>query len=329
MSCTTTLPTPLNLTGTEMVYVLGSGAIGSTLAAHLAAKGKDVIAVRTSRDDVSPGRITVAIHNGMGAVLKASVKTVSLSKLARLDGIIVLTTKSYANTALAAALVKKAATGPVIIMQNGIGVERPFRESQFAHIYRCVLYVTGQATSENEFTFRPIASSPIGKVKGFESGVEKCVEALTTPGFPFHVERNMQREVWRKTIINSVFNSICPLLDVDNGVFVRDQRVADLAREIVGECVIVAGNTGIHLTELDLMEQIMKISRGSEGVLISTLQDIKNGRETEIENLNLEIVRIASSLTPNVDLSRTALLGNLILAKSRPAKGSSSSSRSG
>jgi 2-dehydropantoate 2-reductase len=38
----------------------------------------------------------------------------------------------------------------------------------------------------------------------------------------------------------------------------------------------------------------MRISTGSKQ-LISTLQDIRNGRQTEIESLNLEIARLAAS----------------------------------
>jgi 2-dehydropantoate 2-reductase len=302
---------------TEKIYILGSGAVGLPLAAYLASDGRNVVAVRTSKNDVSAARITVTVRRGPDAVLKVPVETVSLAKLTKLDGMVVVTVKSYANDAIASSLVNKGVTGPLVIMQNGVGVENPFLEAQFPQIYRCVLYVTSQAASDSEVTFRPIASCPIGIVKGLESDLEQCVGALTTPEFQFHPEKNIQREIWKKAIINSVFNSICPLLDIDNGVFVRHKEVAKLAREIVSECVVLAEGRGISLTESELMDQIFKISKGSDGVSISTLQDIRNGRETEIESLNLEMARIASSMQPRIDLSKTELLGKMILAKSR------------
>jgi 2-dehydropantoate 2-reductase len=64
------------------------------------------------------------------------------------------------------------------------------------------------------------------------------------------------------------------------------------------------------------MEQIMRISRASDGQLISTLQDIRTGRKTEIEFLNLEIARVAASMQPKLYLPRIELLGKMILAKS-------------
>jgi 2-dehydropantoate 2-reductase len=305
------------MAGTEQVYILGCGAIGLTLAAYLASDGKSVVAVRTSKHDVSADSITVTVRRGADTVPNVPVETVSLSRLTKLAGIVVVSAKSYANNAIASALANKVVTGPLVIMQNGVGVEHPFLDSKFAQIYRCILYATSQSAAENNVTFRSIASSPIGIVKGLESDLAECVGALTTRGFPFHPERNIQREIWKKAIINSVFNSICPLLDVDNGVFVRDKEVAKLAQEIVAECVILAEAIGISLTESALLEQIMIISKGSAGQLISTLQDIRNGRETEIEYLNLEMARIASSTRPKVNLGKTELLGKMILAKSR------------
>jgi 2-dehydropantoate 2-reductase len=304
------------MTQTEKIYVLGCGAIGLTLAAYLADAGKNVIAVRTSINDVPTGKITITVRSGTDSLLEVPVETVSLSRLPELDGIVVVTAKSYANKAIASALAGKIITGPLVIMQNGIGVENPFLESQLTQIYRCVLYTTGQKTSENEITFRPITSSPIGNVKGSKADLERCVKMLTTRGFPFHHEKNIQRDVWKKAIINSVFNSICPLLDVDNGIFARDTEAAKLAKEIVNECLVLAEAKGVSLTESELMEQILKISKGSDGVLISTLQDIRNGRETEIASLNLQLAQIASMMSPKINLTKTELLGKIILARS-------------
>jgi 2-dehydropantoate 2-reductase len=299
----------------EPIYILGSGAIGFPLAAYLANAGRTVIAVRTSRKDVPKGTLTVTVHNGANRI-STPVETISLSKLTHLAGTIVIAAKSYANKAIALELKDKAATGPVVIMQNGVGVEKPFLDAHFCSIYRCILYVTSQAISEYDFIFRPVTSSPVGIVNGNESGLKKCVEDLTTDGFPFRSEANLQKEIWKKAIINSVFNSICPLLDVDNGVFVRDAETANLAREVVRECIALTERLNIRLSESELIEQIVLISKASEGQLISTLQDIRIARQTEIEFLNLEIASVAASMQPRLHLPRTEFLGKMILAKS-------------
>lgn len=299
----------------DTVYILGSGAIGFPLAAYLGNAGRAVVAVRTSRKDVPKGTVTVTVQNGANRI-STPIETISLSKLTRLDGTIVVTTKAYANQAIALELKDKAVTGPVVILQNGVGVEKPFLDAHFSPIYRCILYVTSQAISDYDFSFRPVTSSPIGIVTGDESGLQQCVAALSTDGFPFRSEANIQREIWKKAIINSVFNSICPLLEVDNGVFVRDEETANLAREVVRECVTLTDRLDLGLSESEIMEQILLISQRSDGQLISTLQDIRVGRPTEIEFLNLEIARVASALQPRLYLPRVELLGKMIQAKS-------------
>jgi 2-dehydropantoate 2-reductase len=298
----------------ETIYIVGSGAVGFPLAAYLTNAGRKVVAVRTSRHDVPKSTITVTVQDGTGRVT-TPIATISLSNLTDVDGIVVIATKSYVNQAIASALKERQATGPLVIMQNGVGVEQPFLDAGFATVCRCVLYVTSQPTSEYNFSFRPIIASPIGLIQGTATELDRCVEQLNTEEFPFRPEINIQKQVWKKAIINSVFNSICPLLEVDNGVFVRDEPTANLARELVGECIMLTDRLNVGLSESEVMQQIMLISKGSKQ-LISTLQDIRNGRPTEIESLNLEIARLAAAQQPPLHLPRTELLGKMILAKS-------------
>jgi len=298
----------------ETIYILGSGAVGFPLAAYLTNAGRNVVAVRTSRNDVPKSTINVTVQDGINRVT-VPIETISLSNLTMLDGTVVITTKSYTNPAIADLLKERKATGPLVIMQNGVGIERPFRDAGFAAVCRCVLYLTSQPTSEFEFSFHPITASPIGIIEGPEAELAKCVEQLNTEAFPFRAEANIQKEIWKKAIINSVFNSLCPLLDVDNNVFVRDEATAHLARQLVKECITLTDRLNIGLSETEVMQQIMRISAGSKQ-LISTLQDIRNGRQTEIESLNLEIARQAASLQPPLYLPQTELLGKIILAKS-------------
>ena len=301
---------------TERIYILGSGSVGTSLAVHLVNHGRSVTAVRTSTDDIEPQTVEVTISGGHGRTFKALVETVSLAKLKRIAGTVVVTAKSYANGLIASKLREREISAPIVIMQNGIGVEDPYLGLDSLRIYRCVLYVTGQKIADNAYAFAPITPCPVGVVRGDEQELEHLVKILDTPEFPFVLHGSIQQEVWKKAIINSVFNSICPLLEVDNGIFVRSERTALLAREIVDECIPVMQSAGFSLNADEVMKQIFTISKGSDGQLISTLQDINSGRETEIDYLNLEIARIAQRLAPQSRVSTTRALGELIKIKS-------------
>ena len=297
------------------IYVIGAGVIGLSLAAHLANAGKQVVLVHSSTQDVLRSAVTIRIRDLNQGEISARVDAVSLAKLGDIDGTIAVSAKAYANTFIAGQLKANKSRIPIVVLQNGIGVEEPFRQAGFSEICRCVLYSGGQKTGAYETNFKSIGSSPIGLIEGSEQTLDLCVDQLSTPHFSFHAECGIQAEIWKKGIINAVFNTICSLLETDNGVFFRDSRAAALAVDVIAEGVAVARALGIDLDEEELMDVLLTISEGSEGQLVSTLQDIQRQSETEIDSLNLEIARIAETLNPRVDVGNTKLLGELVRIK--------------
>lgn len=308
------------------VHILGGGAVGMALAVCLAAVGRDVTLIRTQRTgEATPGvpqEIPITMTDGEKAVLGVTVRQIPLEAVEELGGILVIAVKSHANAALAEVLSKRRILpdSTLVVMQNGLGVEDAFRCLP-CQVMRAVLYMTGERCSETEVLFRAITSSPVGPVaEGMaEETVARCVAALSTPVFPFHVESavGMARHAWGKTVINAVFNSVCPLLEADNGLFARDAAAEALAAEIVREGIALAAREGVVLEETALRERILAISRGSDGVLISTLQDLRKGRPTEMSALNLELARRAAAQVPPVPLPNIALLGRLVEMKGR------------
>ena len=308
----------LNTSASEKIYILGAGAIGMALAVNLLRNGRSVAAVRTSNTNYAWETVQASVECDQSLTIEAPLEMVSLSKLDCLSaGTIVITAKATANRFLASELRDKKSSGPIVIMQNGIGVESPFIDAGFPDIYRCVLYATSQEQQQNFFRFRSVAASPIGTLIGDTQKLSHLVTQLSTPKFQFRVEERIKEEIWKKAIMNAVFNSVCPLLEVDNGIFCRDKMVAEIALGIIEETVEVTKRIGLNLEPKGLMEQLLMISKRSDGQLISTLQDLKNGNETEIDFLNLEIARIAGEMTPKIAVGKTKILGELIAIKSR------------
>ena len=300
----------------KKVFIIGAGAIGIPLAAALAIHGREVVLV-SARAGAKRMNFDARVRfGGEAEMVGVRIEQVPLAELRELTGTVVIAIKAHANEAVAAALASRKVRGELVVMQNGLGVERPFLSCGFDTVLRSVLYVTSQTLPDGSVEFRQIASCPLGVVAGDASRLAGCLESLTTPAFSFKEHPQIEAEVWMKTVVNAVFNSICPLLEVDNGVFARDAEAVAVARQIVAECVALAKDLGILLDEDEVMEKILAISAGSEGVMISTLQDIRAGRETEIENLNLELARIGAAGTPQHALPITGTLGRLVLLKS-------------
>ena len=300
----------------DKIYIVGAGAIGKVLAVLLKPANKNVIILRGSIDDQSSYTEKIQVELYDKTTLEAEVEVSTLSHFTALHGIVVLTNKSYGNQHLSQVLSSKISNSPIVILQNGLGVEQAFIDHGFPEIYRCVLFATSQTIGENKLRFKPVSVSPIGTIKGNSDRLNIIVEQLNSDNFQFKAETNIETVIWKKAIVNSVFNSVCPLLEIDNGIFHRDEKTLAIAKRVIEECVAIAKETGVFLNIDEVVESLLLISKFSDGQLISTFQDIKNKRETEIETLNFAIVNVAKKLNKEHMVTETKLLGELIKLKS-------------
>ncbi|GAB4043836.1 ketopantoate reductase family protein [Spirosoma litoris] len=299
------------------IYIIGIGAIGMTLAVLLKHAGKNVTLIRgRSNQPLTDEDASVTVDCSDGNSFLESIPIRLLDQLDSLDGIVLLTTKTYGNQELAQRLLGKTGQSPLVLLQNGLGIEEPFLEAGFPAVYRCVLLATSQVSGPYTVLYKPVAASPIGVMRGHESRLANLVEQLDTSQFPFRVEQAIQQTVWEKVITNCVFNAICPLLGIDNGLFHRNTSALALAREVIGECIAVANEVGIRLNQQDVENRLIQISQRSDGQLISTLVDILHDRPTEIDSLNLAVARLATQLGKPELATRTRLLGELVQLRS-------------
>lgn len=300
-----------------MIYIIGAGAIGKALAVGLANSGKDVQLIRAGVDKLPDTVETIRLNMPDNSILTADISVRTFSNVKEAKGILIVTSKSYGNEALAEKLSGYALDSPVVLLQNGLNIERPFLNHGFTRLFRCVLMVTSQFTREGNMRFRPVAACPIGQIQNNRYPIHDIMNCLNNPWFSFRAEEDIQPYIWKKAIINCVFNSVCPVLDIDNGLFHRNPAALEIADRIIIECHEVAQRCGIKLDLADVRETLLSISRSSDGQLISTLQDIHNKRPTEIETLNLEITAIARSLGMEDRVQATRLLGELTALKSQ------------
>ena len=297
----------------EPVYIIGAGAIGKVLAVCLNNDGKKVVLLRGSVDNGETHRENIRVKLPSQEIIEAEVTIDTLSNYRSLEGLVVLCNKSYGNAALADILKDKIGCSPIVLLQNGLGVEQAFMN--FPSVYRCVLFATSQPVSDTMLKFKPIAVSPIGRVRGGDETANNHIACLLcTPYFGFRAEPDIQPIIWEKAIINCVFNSVCPLLETDNGIFHRNTQALQIAESVVSECLCVAQEQGVALNLAEVMDSLLMISRSSDGQFISTLQDIRNHRPTEIATLNLAISGMAATEQAFI---QTRLLGRLTLLKSQ------------
>lgn len=300
-----------------MIYIIGAGAIGKALAAFLTLSGKPATLIRGSVDDLPDSTETITLRLPGEVRLTAQVPVSTFSGVSHIDGPVLVASKAYANESLAMSLGTKNKDIPVVLLQNGLNVEKPFLDKGFSQLYRCVLLVTSQFAENGDILFKLVAPCPVGGVSGDFDEVPNLLDQLQNQWFPFLAEKDIRPRVWKKAITNCIFNSICPLLETDNGVFYRSNAALEIAERMIIECIGIASCCGIQLGLQDVKAMLLKISRQSEGQYISTLQDIRHKRPTEIGMLNQEIVRLAREFGMEHLVPQTHILGELIDIKSK------------
>tara|TARA_R110002049_G_scaffold47793_7_gene138022 strand:- start:1538 stop:2452 length:915 start_codon:yes stop_codon:yes gene_type:complete len=298
----------------KKIYIIGSGVIGKSLSVFLQQESKDVILIRGSVDNIPEIKTSITIVDQNNLVHKQNITITAFSNLTAINGIVLIATKSFANKYLSEKLKQINGDFSIVLLQNGLHVEKPFES--FDKVYRCVLFSGGEVINNEKISFKMVASSPVGNIYGKNRGLDSIIKQISTPYFGFREEQDIIKHIWNKVIINCAFNSICPLLEVDNGIFYRNPRVARHAKIIIEECVALSKKLNIELNQNDIEEHLMLISKQSNGQLVSTYQDIQNKRKTEIESLNLEIARLANEIGVPELVTNTRLLGELIQLKS-------------
>ena len=296
------------------VYIIGAGAIGKALAVFLKDENKNVQLVRGSVDNQPETTNNITVTNQAGQIFQHPIQTTTISNLNRIDGIVLLTTKTFSNSNIAEKLKRKQGNFSIVLLQNGLNIEEAF--SGFNDLYRCVLFSTSQILTENNISFKTVSYSPIGIIGNNNANLENIVNNITTSQFGFRSEDNIEKYIWDKAILNCAFNSICPLLETDNGIFHRNPKVTKLAKDVISECVELAGEYNIELDKNEIEEKLLLISQKSDGQLISTYEDLRKKRRTEIDSLNLEMARLADKIGKPTLVSKTRLLGKMISMKS-------------
>lgn len=296
------------------IYIIGAGAIGKALAVFLQQENKPVTLVRGSIDHKPEEENALIVLDQDNQKYQQKIATTTFSNLDSINGIVLIAVKTFGNAEIARKLNKIKGSFSIVLLQNGLNIERPFES--FDEVYRCVLFSTSQVTGENTVMFKTVTDSPVGIMHGKNANPEMIVDEISTPCFGFRSEPNILKYIWDKVVLNCAFNSICPLLEVDNGIFHRNSEATRLAKIIIGECVALAKKYDIELDQNEIEEKLSLISKRADGQLISTYEDIRKGRRTEIDSLNLEISKLADKIgTPEL-VANTKLLGEMIRAKS-------------
>jgi 2-dehydropantoate 2-reductase len=116
----------------------------------------------------------------------------------------------------------------------------------------------------------------------------RIVATLSSAGLSARSSGDVMAVIWEKVAFNCVMNSLCTIASIPVSALAQYQGFDSLAETILREVVAVAAAEGVTVdpaAALAVMKaQFDPAASGSH--LASTLQDLLNGRPTEIAHLN-------------------------------------------
>lgn len=281
------------------IAVIGAGAMGTSLAAITA---RHVPTVLVARDTARKRRIESAGVALVGA-LESEGRPEVVASIADLAGIhpidlAFIATKTTAIPAVCDEMRPHLRELPYLVSyQNGIEPGRTIvRTLGTSKVIRMVLHYAAVLEESDDGKSGPlVARVMLHEPPHFVGGegaeslacAREVAEMLSRMGLPTRFTDDIEREAWRKGLMNAVTNPVTALVRAPLGDLL-DSPARPLVERLIDEGLAVAEAAGIGIGAGFREEIFARLARGARH-LSSMAEDVIAGRVTEITQLNEQI----------------------------------------
>lgn len=263
-------------------HVLGAGSLGGLWAARLSRAGLPVrLLLRNAQRLADYQRVGALTLEEDGHSWRLPIAAETLAGNAPIERLL-LACKAYDAATAARTLAPRLAAGAeVLLLQNGLGSQaevtaclpqaRCLYLSSTEGAYRMADFQVRFSGRGQNWLGDPLAAQP-----------PAWLDELAQAGIPCQWSDDIHTRLWRKFALNCAINPLTVLHDCRNGGL-RDHpaEVAALCAELV-QLLQAAGQSAAAEA---LHAQVLQVIDATEENLSSMLQDVRNGRPTEIRYL--------------------------------------------
>jgi 2-dehydropantoate 2-reductase len=288
------------------VAVVGAGAIGGLLGAHLSRSGEDVILVARGPHLAAMRSRGVTVRSG-GTEFNARPEcTDDLGAIARAD-VVFLTLKAHSIPAVAETIGLSLAESSCLVgAQNGIPwwyfEERHLesvdpggiiaRNIPYRKVVGCIAYPAAQVVEPGVIEHLEGNRFTLGEPDGSKSERVQAISAmLVKAGFKAPVHQRIRNEIWLKLLGNATLNPLSALTRASLADIVNSPITRDLVRTLMEEVDAVATALGVDVPLT--IEKRMAGAAATGEHKTSMLQDLEAGRPLEVDALVGAVVELA------------------------------------
>lgn len=261
------------------IGIIGLGAIGSLLAAILSLEDKSnifYIDERTSALNEYEKEYIFEDLNKNNHIIK--IKRYNSKSNIRLD-LLILTTKTY-QSKIAITQISKfiSQSTPLLCLQNGMGNKEILQ--QLIHNPIIMGTITcGALKNENKTIYTGIGKIIFDGTTAFSQILKK---QLKNNFLSIEESYNITEIMLYKLAVNSVINTITTIYELKNGEITKHPKLIDL---LIKEIIQIYQRIGCNFTNEFLKDAILNIANKTQNNYSSMHEDIKKGRNTEIDSI--------------------------------------------
>lgn len=276
----------------DTTLIVGAGAVGGYFGALLCKAGRDVTFLLRPHAyrAISENGLQVKSINGDFTVRPSLIR--NASQIDSVD-LIILAVKCYDLDAVlneVAPLVKKGAI--ILTLQNGVDTEERILEYfKTDCVVAGVAYITSRLAKPGliEHYRRGIIS--LGEWSGEESDrASRICALLSNAGIHTVLTGHIRKAKWEKLCWNATFNPLSVILDHPISLVLDSPLLVEVVRKGIGELISVASAEGITL-DPKIIEETLTVSSQFRDYHTSMFEDYQNGKPTEIDHLNGDLIR--------------------------------------
>ena len=290
------------------IAILGIGSIGGMLLGTLADSGVELIAVSKGymASQISERGLTLNTPEGTVEHFPSELFTVIDSEsipipinLVNSCDFALICGKSHSTpilTQLASELLSKE--GIAISLQNGLGhSEYLSKKIGQGNVLGCTI-THGAWRDMNSVHWAGRGNIILGSLEGKSPSpkINDFISLLESSNLSPRWSEDIDKEIWIKLLINIAINPISAITGLRNGEILVRNDIWTQSCSTMLEASIIAKSSGIDVDYEDLIYKLKSVIKSTEKNRCSMLQDIMNGKKTEIDSLCGEIVSRGESL---------------------------------
>jgi 2-dehydropantoate 2-reductase len=278
------------------VCVIGAGAIGSLLAAHLSRVAD--VSVLTRREDHAKALNELGLRVSGRSDFTARVTAVAdVGELREFD-LGIIATKATGVTGAAASLADRFPEATIMTVQNGLGAEELVRARGDWPLLSAVTFMSGTKHSDTHVEYILDTPTWLGPYEGSSyERAQEIAQLIVESGLEAEALPDLRPAQWSKLIFNATVNGVSALTGLPHDAhFAAEAEPYDLGRlvhELVNEGKRVAEAAGVELYDDPWEMNVLATERGSAHYP-SMLEDVEARRPTEVELINGALVREAA-----------------------------------